>query len=454
MLHVIPASVDFTTSESMKLAKIFDPSCQRQLIAASKIDKYDKGIAGKLQGRGSGSMDLQLGCVAVLNRNQDEIDGNISFSEMKQREKQFFITHKEAFEHLPDEFKGSEQLVRRLATIQQERIRSTFPSIIQKLRKQLAEKKAQLKKIPSSLNTEAECWTNFQSMINAYRESIHDNVKGEYDQVASTEIIETPTTLADLTEEYNSDVDSDVHDDGSEEERSLIEEEDDEDHIAYHIYQLQRKFQKECKKSFTDFFSSQYHKIVLREIDRTAGVSLPNFPSYQIIVGLFRKELQKLPHCCYQLVEQIHEYMSKCLLQLFEQAFNNEYPRLKERLKETITKRLNEVNEGVLKRVVEILDMERRVFTLNHYYMDTVNKLKEKEKKKNDDREQSSEATSVSVAKNSTGKVAYACVSNEAQAAKDIQIALHAYSKVKYFTCSLQNIEVLRIDIFEVSFLF
>ena len=100
----------------MKLAKAFDPSCERQLIAASKIDKYDKGIAEKLQGRGSGSMELQLGCVAVLNRSQVEIDENISFDEMKRREKEFFLKHKEAFENLPDEFKGSAQLVRRLAT--------------------------------------------------------------------------------------------------------------------------------------------------------------------------------------------------------------------------------------------------------------------------------------------------------------------------------------------------
>ncbi|CAF1563934.1 unnamed protein product, partial [Adineta ricciae] len=58
----------------MKLAKEFDPNCERQLIAASKIDKYDKGIAQKLVGEGPGSMKLQLGCVAVLNRNQDEIE--------------------------------------------------------------------------------------------------------------------------------------------------------------------------------------------------------------------------------------------------------------------------------------------------------------------------------------------------------------------------------------------
>ena len=194
---MIPASTDFTTSESRKLAKKFDPQCQRQLIAASKIDKFDKGIADKLQGRGSGSMDLQLGCVAVLNRNQHEIDQNISFEEMRKREKQFFIDHKDEFQELPDEYKGSEQLVRRLATIQQERIRLTLPDIIKDLKKQIMKKKYKLKKLPVSLNTEADCWTIFQSMINAFRESINDNVKGEYDQVSSMVTVQhetTPTT--------------------------------------------------------------------------------------------------------------------------------------------------------------------------------------------------------------------------------------------------------------------
>ncbi|CAF4334423.1 unnamed protein product [Rotaria socialis] len=439
VLHVIPASVDFTTSESMKLAKVFDQTCQRQLIAASKIDKYDKGVAEKLQGRGLGSMDLQLGCVAVLNRNQDEIDQNISFDTMKQREKQFFINHKEAFQHLPDEFKGSEQLVQRLATIQQERIRSTFPRVIKDLRKQIAEKKTQLKKIPASLNTEIECWTFFQSMINAYRESIHDNVKGEYDQVASTEGTQLLTASTDVESASENDIDSNIQDDECEEEQ-LSSDEDDEGHIAYHFYQLQRNFQTKAKSLFTDFFSNECHKIVLREINRTAGVSLPNFPSYQIIVGLFRKELKKFPDCCYALVEQIHEYMYKCLLELFKQAFNNDYPRLKERLKQIIVKKLNDAKNVVLERVQELLAMERRVFTLNHYYMDTVNNIKENNKKKNDEHGEINAASfspfgstrirSTPAAKNSTSSVTYTAVSNEAQAAKDIQIALHAYSKV------------------------
>ena len=418
----------------MKLAKAFDPTCQRQLIVASKIDKYDKGIVEKLQGRGMGSMELQLGCVAVLNRNQEEIDKNISFNEMKEREKQFFIKHKETFQHLPDELKGSEQLVRRLATIQQERIRSTFPDIIKQLRKQIVEKKAMLKTIPSSLKTETECWTNFQSMINDYRERIHDNVKGEYDHVASTEINEVPSISKNLEDDSSSDVDLEALDVRFE-EGLVLTDECDEDHIAYHIYHLQRNFQRECKRSFSNFFSSQYHKIVLREIDRTAGVSLPNFPSYQIIVGLFRKQLQKRPNCCFQLVERIHEYMSQCLIRLLEQVFTNAQLCLKEHLKEVIIKRLNETKEVVSGRVSEILEMEQRVFTLNHYYMDTVNQLKEKKRKKDDNYQRSTtkpvSAASTFATMNSTATVPYTPVTNEAQAAIDIQIALYAYFKVK-----------------------
>ena len=60
------------------------------MIAVSKIDKYDKGIEDKLQGFGPGSMVLKLGCVAVLNRNQQEIDENIPFDVMRNREKEFF----------------------------------------------------------------------------------------------------------------------------------------------------------------------------------------------------------------------------------------------------------------------------------------------------------------------------------------------------------------------------
>ena len=417
----------------MKLAKAFDPSCERQLIAASKIDKFDKGIAEKLQGRGSGSMDLQLGCVAVLNRNQDEIDQNVSFDVMREREKQFFVKHNDAFQQLPSECKGSEQLVRRLATIQQDRIRSTFPNIIRELRKQIVEKKAELKKIPASMNTEAECWMHFQSMVSAYREEIHANVKGEYDQ------------LAPIEGTYSGEIGSILDADESDEGQCKISGQDHDDHIAYHIYQSQRRFQVECTNSYTDFLTDVYHKRVVREIHRTAGVSLPNFSSYQIIVGLFRHELDKLPACCHELAEKMHGYLFKCLIRLFERIFTGDYPRLKEHMKEVIIRELDHAGAISSERINEILEMERRVFSLNDHYMDTVKKSKGDDKKKQIDQEAAlalvKTKTATAAAKNPPEPVSCVSESNDAQAARDMQIALHAYSKVNY---SSQTSEITR----------
>ncbi|CAF5096170.1 unnamed protein product, partial [Rotaria magnacalcarata] len=149
ILHVIPSSVDFTISESIKISKEYNPNGERQLIAASKIDKYDKGIGDKLQGIGPGSMALKLGCVAVLNRTQEEIDQNISFQHMRRREQDFFTSSK-AFENVPPQYLGCEQLVKRFASIQQTRIRSTLPGILQELTDQIKQKKQELKQMPAT----------------------------------------------------------------------------------------------------------------------------------------------------------------------------------------------------------------------------------------------------------------------------------------------------------------
>ena len=106
------------------------------MIAVSKIDKYDKGIAEKLQGIGSGSIALSLGCVAVLNRKQEEIDEGVSFSEMRRRENAFFKNNPD-FANVPKEYLGSHELVKKLVLLQQERIRSTLPLVIEQVKQKI-----------------------------------------------------------------------------------------------------------------------------------------------------------------------------------------------------------------------------------------------------------------------------------------------------------------------------
>ena len=366
---MIPASVDFTTSESMKLAKEFDPQCHRQLIAASKIDKYDKGIAEKLLGRGPGAMQLKLGCVAVLNRNQDEIDQNISFEEMKQREAQFFIRHHEAFQHVPNELKGIDQLVKRLAIIQQERIRSTLPQVIDKLRKQIREKKLELKSIPIAQLSEQDCWIKFQSMINELRESIRAKVNGDYDMSTRINMFSAGSQI--VTRLFSPNTSSLLDAD-----ETSIDSLPGDDRIAYHVYRFQRKFQDELSRSFSNFFSADYYKLVLQAIDDAAGVSLPNFPSYQIIERLFRAELERLPKICFTLIERIRDYLKKSLLRILEQTFDSQYVRLLERLKDVLIKQIDAADDRANERINEILEMEIRIFTMNHQYMMRVEGMK------------------------------------------------------------------------------
>ncbi|CAF1101286.1 unnamed protein product [Didymodactylos carnosus] len=75
---------------------------------------------------------------------------------------------------------GSEELVKQLARIQQERIRSTLPKIIDELRTQIQLKQIELDKLPSALTTESECLVRFGKLIKMYRELIFARVTGVY----------------------------------------------------------------------------------------------------------------------------------------------------------------------------------------------------------------------------------------------------------------------------------
>jgi hypothetical protein len=378
----------------MKLAKEFDPDCERQLIAVSKIDKYDKGIAEKLLGEGAGSMKLQLGCVAVLNRSQEEIDSNLSFEEMKEREKQFFIKNSQAFQHLPDEYKGVDQLIKKLAMIQHNRIRSTFPETIEELREQIRNKQQELRLLPVALITEHDCWTRFQTMINELREKIRANVNGDYDFRSKINLITPDGKMSSETKSITSTI--------------------NDDRIAYHIYKFQQQFQQEIINKFSNFLSIDYKTHVIKAIGDAAGVSLPNFPSFQIIEHLFREEFERLPRVCYSLNNKICNYIRDNLFKIFHQTFDKDYPRLIQRLKEVITKQIDSAEVQTSERIKEILEMEYRLFTLNNEYMDVVDKI-----------------THQLNCDNSTEMYTSTYGSNEDRAAPAIQVALDSYCKVR-----------------------
>jgi len=309
-------------------------------------------------------MVLKLGCVAVLNRSQEEIDDNVPFEEMRQREKEFFSNHS-AFDGVEKEYLGCEQLVKRLASIQQERIRSTLPSIIDDLKKQIKAKKSELKQMPISVTSENECWTLYIDLIKKYRDQIYARVQGVYDN----------DLLSHIEESINISTDSN--------RTTTVKTKSDDildDRIAYQIYIQQKKCAELIHNSFTSFFTPRYQNLVLKLLQENAGVALPNFPSFSIIERLYRVEHKNFYKPCENFIEETFKYLKCILIKILHDVFSEETNYkdfMIHKLTDIILHLANETEELCSNDIKKMLDIEQRVFTLNHYYMDTVNKIKQ-----------------------------------------------------------------------------
>ncbi|CAF5086824.1 unnamed protein product [Rotaria magnacalcarata] len=226
-------------------------------------------------------MPLKLGCVAVLNRNPVEIEQNISFSEMRRREAQFFIDNCTHFDDAPDELKGSEQLVRRLVSIQQERIRSTFPQILQKLKDKIQEKNAELTAMPVMITSEHEFSMKFYQLVHELQGIIQMKLDGNYNIIN----VDRNTVQSD----------SDSNDD------ACLEN----DRLAYHIYACQQRFKNRLKECFKNISSLEYHKNVWKAITDTSGITLPNIYAPHLIQRLFQEEIGHVPDTLQPDIQQI-----------------------------------------------------------------------------------------------------------------------------------------------------
>ncbi|KAH8164962.1 hypothetical protein CIB48_g3285 [Xylaria polymorpha] len=92
VLAVSPANVDIVNSEALKLARHVDPLGRRTIGVLTKVDLMDHGTNALdiLSGR---VYPLKLGFVGVVNRSQQDIQGNRPMEEALKAEAEFFRHH-------------------------------------------------------------------------------------------------------------------------------------------------------------------------------------------------------------------------------------------------------------------------------------------------------------------------------------------------------------------------
>ena len=126
ILAVSPANVDIVNSEALKLARYVDPTGKRTIGVLTKLDLMDHGTNALdiLSGR---VYPLKLGFIGVVNRSQQDIQGNKSLSEALKAETDFF-RHHPAYRNMANRC-GTQFLAKSLNTTLMSHIRDRLPDI-------------------------------------------------------------------------------------------------------------------------------------------------------------------------------------------------------------------------------------------------------------------------------------------------------------------------------------
>lgn len=126
ILAVSPANVDIVNSEALKLARHVDPLGRRTIGVLTKVDLMDHGTNALdiLSGR---VYPLKLGWIGVVNRSQQDIQGNKPMEEALKSESEFF-RHHPAYRNISTRC-GTQFLARTLNTTLMAHIRDRLPDI-------------------------------------------------------------------------------------------------------------------------------------------------------------------------------------------------------------------------------------------------------------------------------------------------------------------------------------
>ncbi|KAK6338270.1 Dynamin- GTPase protein [Orbilia blumenaviensis] len=126
ILAVSPANVDLVNSEALKLSRQVDAQGKRTIGVLTKLDLMDHGTNALdiLSGR---VYPLKLGFIGVVNRSQQDINGNKSLQDALAAEQEFF-RHHPAYRNMAHRC-GTQFLAKSLNTTLMGHIRERLPDI-------------------------------------------------------------------------------------------------------------------------------------------------------------------------------------------------------------------------------------------------------------------------------------------------------------------------------------
>jgi hypothetical protein len=154
VLVVLSATEDFATSKALQLARKVDPQGKRTLGVVTKVDSLPAGshIVRKMSGE---EIPLAHGYFAVRNRTQAEVDDDLPMEKLHEREESLFRSHPE-LSQLPAEQRGMNALLAKIAKEQAKRLDAAVPELRTQIKQRIAETSKRQLKLPPPLGSEHE----------------------------------------------------------------------------------------------------------------------------------------------------------------------------------------------------------------------------------------------------------------------------------------------------------
>lgn len=326
ILNVLSAETDFSTSESIAMSQAVDPKGERTLAVVTKVDRCTDGVYEKVT---ANSVKIGLGYVCVWN--PPEL--GMSYEEIRKKEARFFKKHPQ-LSTLPGYMLGIPSLASQLASIQSERIEQCLPKIHNQIKHLLSRREAELNSLPPSISSDIEAAAKFHQVVNIRRKKMESLFSGDYSGFPNEEF-----------------------------------------HLAAKLDVMFENTARIMRESASPFLSQDYHNKCIRAMERSKGISLPNMLSPTSFQELVNSEVDKLSPILESLLYTCTEYAQKVGSNLAKQCTDG-YPKLERIFCTATTSAVAKALEKCKLFISRTIEKEHCVYTNNHYYMDTVYKIR------------------------------------------------------------------------------
>eukprot|EP00887_Chlorella_sp_A99_P006263 scaffold3.g6263.t1 len=442
LLCIVPATVDFSTAGGIKLAKKHDPEGNRTMGVVTKIDLVERGsdILARLQQSSSSNVKLKLGFIPVRNRTTEELNSGTSLADVRAAEDAFFRAHSELGKLARDR-RGIDALVQLQCIVRnlpdlkkQARMRSgeyctAVAGVSPSRTPPYPPNTPCIRPAPTAAPTAAHQVRDKLETSRAELRGMEGLVVGsESEAVMRAQQLATQLQFHLLTLRQGSYGD--------------LKAEDDRLKLARCVYDKCIEFKEEVEGAcdLVWFMGDECFDMLKHLNKDTRGVALPNFLSSTIFRTVYmRRVFSQLEGPSLDLVARVREYVEDEVLASLVASTFGPFPRLLAVVRDIVGAVLHKQERRAKDHTGLQIRQQEMVLTLNHYYSETIERIREQCSKLRDARQAGHNAYSEAQDElleeygeaqfNFMDKIA-ASEDNEDRGLMEMQISLKAYGKV------------------------